>query len=485
MSLIANLAARLKNEETSATSLIAVALERAQKAQKDYNAFITIAQDEAMEQAENVDEATRTGKQETHLLSGIPYAAKDIFCTKGILTSCGSRILSNFIAPYDATAIKKLKDKSSVMIGKTNMDEFAMGSSNEHSFYGEASNPWDKKRVPGGSSGGSAIAVATRAVPYALGTDTGGSVRQPAAFCGVMGIKPTYGRISRYGMIAYGSSLDQAGVFALTAADLAIILNEICGADDKDSTSARVETPDFRTHPQESSSLSPLRIGLVKEFFSRLSHKDMRQSLEEAMECLREQGASVQEVSLPNILHSIPCYYTIALAEASANLARYDGVRYGVRAEKVSSVEELFHLSRSQGFGAEVKKRILLGAYVLTSGYYDAYYLQAQKVRRLIRRDFINAFKQVDVLAGPVTPSPAFCKGEKADPLSMYLQDIYTVPANLAGLPALSMPIGFAQGLPVAMQLIGNYFDEARILSIADCYQKSTDWHNKMPPINE
>lgn len=479
MDTIENLAAKLKQEETSAVELATQAVEKAKRLQKNYNAFITILSDEAIEQAEIADQARKRKGQ--HVLSGIPYAAKDIFCTEGVLTSCGSRILDNFVAPYDATVIRRLKGKHSVLIGKTNMDEFAMGSSNEHSHYGEASNPWDIDRVPGGSSGGSAIAVATRMVPYALGTDTGGSVRQPAAFCGILGFKPTYGRVSRYGMIAYGSSLDQAGVFTLSAADAAIVLNEICGVDAKDSTSADVGVPDFRSYKKMD--LSKMKVGIVKEFFARLEDEAMRQALNQAIDCLKRQGMAIQEISLPNVLHSIPCYYTIALAEASANLARYDGVRYGFRAKEPSSVEELFHQSRSQGFGAEVKKRILLGTYVLTSGYYDAYYLKAQQVRRLIRQDFMDLFKQVDIILGPVTPSVAFRKGEQVDSLAMYLQDIYTVPANLAGLPAMSVPIGFVNSLPVAMQLIGNYFAEEKILALADCYQRLTDWHQRTPPL--
>jgi len=479
MDTIEKLAAKLDQEEASAVELAVQAVEKAKKLQKDYNAFVTIVADDAIEQAKSADQARKEGGQ--HLLNGIPYAAKDIFCTEGVLTTCASKILNNFIAPYDATAIKQLKEKHSVLIGKTNMDEFAMGSSNEHSLYGEASNPWDPSRVPGGSSGGSAIAVATRIVPYALGTDTGGSVRQPAAFCGILGFKPTYGRVSRYGMIAYGSSLDQAGVFAHNVADVAIVLNEICGVDEKDSTSADIEVPDFRSYKEID--LSNIKVGVVKEFFTRLEDKSMHEALDQAIECFNRQGITVQQISLPNVLHSIPCYYTIALAEASANLARYDGVRYGFRAKEVSSVEELFHQSRSQGFGTEVKKRILLGTYVLTSGYYDAYYLKAQQVRRLIRQDFIEAFKQVDVILGPVTPSFAFKKGEQVDSLSMYLQDIYTVPANLAGLPAMSVPIGFVNNLPVAMQLISNYFAEETILALADCYQGVTDWHQRTPPV--
>ncbi len=479
MDTIEKLAARLDQEETSAVELATQAVEKAKKLQQDYNAFVTIVADHAIEQARKADQARREGGQD--LLNGIPYAAKDIFCTEGLLTSCASKILNNFIAPYDATAIKRLKEKHSVLIGKTNMDEFAMGSSNEHSLYGEASNPWDPSRVPGGSSGGSAIAVATRIVPYALGTDTGGSVRQPAAFCGILGLKPTYGRVSRYGMIAYGSSLDQAGVFTHNVADAAIVLNEICGVDERDSTSADVVVPDFRSYKEIE--LGSIKVGVVKEFFTRLEDKSMHEALDQAIEYLNRQGITVQQISLPNVLHSIPCYYTIALAEASANLARYDGVRYGFRAEGVSSVEELFHQSRSQGFGTEVKKRILLGTYVLTSGYYDAYYLKAQQVRRLIRQDFIEAFKQVDVILSPVTPSFAFKKGEQVDSLSMYLQDIYTVPANLAGLPAVSVPIGFVNDLPVAMQLIGNYFAEETVLALADCYQGLTDWHQRTPPV--
>lgn len=479
---IEDLTTKLGNRETSAVALTTTTLKKAAQLQEDYNLFITLAFDEALQQAERIDAAREAAQADLPCLAGIPYAAKDIFCTKDILTSCASKMLANFISPYDATVIEKIQQQGSVLIGKTNLDEFAMGSSTEHSFYGQAINPWDEARVPGGSSGGSAIAVATRLVPYALGTDTGGSVRQPAAFCGVMGLKPTYGRVSRYGMVAYGSSLDQAGIFAHTASDLAIVLNKISGQDPQDSTSSAMDVPDFRAFAHKHADPTQLTIGLVKEFFAEELKAEMRPSLEAAIECLKARGIIIKEISLPTILNSIPCYYTIALAEASANLARYDGVRYGYRDETASSVEELYYLSRSQGFGAEVKKRILLGTYVLTSGYYDAYYRKAQQIRRLIRQDFIDAFQEVDIIAGPVTPTPAFKQGEKADSLSMYLQDIYTVPANLAGLPAMSIPIGFVSNLPVGMQLIGNYFDEARMLAVADWYQQATDWHNKMPP---
>ena len=480
---VEKLASRLRNKEISAAALTEVTLKKARKGQEDYNLFITITEDEAGRQAERIDEM----RQERQLpyLAGIPYAVKDIFCTENILTSCASRILANFVSPYDATAVRKMKEQGSVLIGKTNMDEFAMGSSSEHGFYGRVLNPWNKERVAGGSSGGSAVAVAIGIVPYALGTDTGGSVRQPAAFCGIMGLKPTYGRVSRYGMIAYGSSLDQAGIFARTASDMAAVLSEICGHDAKDSTSAIADVPDFRSFTAKYPDPRQLRLGLVKELFGKELRDEMRPTLSAAVERLKKQGVKVREISLPRIPHSISCYYTIALAEASANLARYDGIRYGYRDKEASSMEEMYYLSRSKGFGAEVKKRILLGAFVLTSGYYDAYYRKAQQVRRLIRQDFINAFKEVDIIAGPITPTPAFKQGEKTDSLSMYLQDIYTVPANLAGLPAMSLPIGFINNLPVGMQLIGNYFDEEKILATAHWYQQATDWHNKMPPHHE
>ncbi len=500
VSSIAEISRSLASGEVSAVELAQDALKKAEKAQQEYNLFIGITADEALEQARDADKNAGAASSSSSpdspppLLSGVPYAVKDVFCTKGVRTSCASLILDNFIAPYDATAVAKIKHNQGVMIGKTNLDEFAMGSSNEHSYYGAVANPWDVSRVPGGSSGGSAVAVAARVVPYALGTDTGGSVRQPASFCGITGFKPTYGRVSRYGMIAYASSLDQAGIFATSAEDVAQVLQVISGADDNDSTCADVAVPNYMESITEASvkglqgggipggkELKDMKIGLPQEFIAKELDERIATTLKKALAVLEEAGAEIVPLSLPNISYAIPCYYTIGLAEASANLARYDGVRYGYRTKDAKNLRDLYVNTRSEGFGDEVKKRILLGTYVLTTGYYDAYYLQAQKIRRMIREDFIQAFKQVDMIAGPVTPSVAFKKGEKKDPVSMYLQDIYTVPANLAGLPAMSLPMGFVDDMPVGMQLLGNYFDEGRMLTTAHAYQSMTDWHTMQP----
>ena len=492
---IAEISRSLASGEVSAVELAQDALKKAEKAQQEYNLFIGITSDEALEQARDADKnagsssapprpaASSSSSPATSPLSGVPYAVKDVFCTKGVRTSCASLILDNFIAPYDATAVANIKHNQGVMIGKTNLDEFAMGSSNEHSYYGAVANPWDVSRVPGGSSGGSAVAVAARVVPYALGTDTGGSVRQPASFCGITGFKPTYGRVSRYGMIAYASSLDQAGIFATSAEDVAQVLQVISGADDNDSTCADVAVPNYMESIAEASvkEIKGMKIGLPQEFIAKELDERIATTLKKALAVLEEAGAEIVPLSLPNISYAIPCYYTIGLAEASANLARYDGVRYGYRTKDAKNLRDLYVNTRSEGFGDEVKKRILLGTYVLTTGYYDAYYLQAQKIRRMIREDFIQAFKQVDMIAGPVTPSVAFKKGEKKDPVSMYLQDIYTVPANLAGLPAMSLPMGFVDDMPVGMQLLGNYFDEGRMLTTAHAYQSMTDWHTMQP----
>ena len=507
VSSIAEISRSLASGEVSAVELAQDALKKAEQAQQEYNLFIGITADEALEQANAADKSagsTVSSSPSTTSplspLSGIPYAVKDVFCTKGVRTSCASLILDNFIAPYDATAVANIKHNQGVMIGKTNLDEFAMGSSNEHSYYGAVANPWDVSRVPGGSSGGSAVAVAARVVPYALGTDTGGSVRQPASFCGITGFKPTYGRVSRYGMIAYASSLDQAGIFATSAEDVAQVLQVISGADDNDSTCADVAVPNYMESINEASvkggsiqggkipggkelqrGIKGMKIGLPQEFIAKELDERIATTLKKALAVLEEAGAEIVPLSLPNISYAIPCYYTIGLAEASANLARYDGVRYGYRTKDAKNLRDLYVNTRSEGFGDEVKKRILLGTYVLTTGYYDAYYLQAQKIRRMIREDFIQAFKQVDMIAGPVTPSVAFKKGEKKDPVSMYLQDIYTVPANLAGLPAMSLPMGFVDDMPVGMQLLGNYFDEGRMLTTAHVYQSMTDWHTMQP----
>jgi aspartyl-tRNA(Asn)/glutamyl-tRNA(Gln) amidotransferase subunit A len=405
---------------------------------------------------------------------------KDIFCTAGVLTTCGSKMLSNFVAPYDATVVSRLQDAGMVMIGKANMDEFAMGSSNETSFYGPVKNPWDTRCVPGGSSGGSAAAVAARLVPLATATDTGGSIRQPASLCGVTGLKPTYGRVSRYGMIAFASSLDQAGTITVSAEDAALALQAMAGFDPRDSTSVDEPVPDYRAALD--APLAGLKIGILTEFFGEGLQPEVEAPVRAALEQFRKLGASVKEVSLPSLPLSVPTYYVVAPAECSSNLARFDGVRFGHRCENPKDLADLYKRSRAEGFGAEVKRRIMTGTYVLSAGYYDAYYLKAQKVRALITEDFRRAFGEVDLLLGPTAPTPAFGLGDKtADPITMYLNDIYTIGANLAGLPALSIPCGFAGMLPVGVQLIGPHFGEARLLAAAHRYQLETDWHLKSP----
>jgi aspartyl-tRNA(Asn)/glutamyl-tRNA(Gln) amidotransferase subunit A len=415
-------------------------------------------------------------------LTGIPVALKDIFCAKDWLTTCGSRMLSNFVAPYDAHVVEKLVTAGAVNLGKTNMDEFAMGSSSETSCFGPVKNPWDLGTVPGGSSGGSAAAVAARLVPVALGTDTGGSIRQPAAFCGISGLKPTYGVVSRFGMIAFASSLDQGGPMGKSAADLALLLNAIAGFDTRDSTSLERESEDYARDLERP--IAGVRVGMPKEYFSGGVATDVARAVEGAVAELIKLGCKIVEVSLPRSRLAVPAYYVLAPAEASSNLARFDGVRYGFRAPEYSDLKDMYMKTRTQGFGAEVKRRILIGAYVLSHGYYDAYYLQAQKVRRLIAQDFANAFEQCDVIVGPTSPTTAFKLGANtADPVQMYLNDIYTIPAPLAGIPGLSIPCGFGAGnLPVGLQMMGNYFQEARLLNIAHQYQRVTDWHARMPP---
>jgi aspartyl-tRNA(Asn)/glutamyl-tRNA(Gln) amidotransferase subunit A len=410
----------------------------------------------------------------------VPYALKDLFCTKGILTSCGSKMLSNFISPYDATVYDKLNQAGAVLLGKVNMDEFAMGSSNENSYYGAVANPWDLSRIPGGSSGGSAAAVAAGLAAYSLGSDTGGSVRQPASYCGISSIKPTYGRISRYGMTAYASSLDQCGPMARSAEDMALILQTVSGFDVRDSTSANVPVPDYSATLNEP--LAGLRIGIPKEFFADGLDADVAKVINEAVEQFKRLGATVKEVSLPNSHLSVAAYYVIAPAEASANLSRFDGVRFGHSCDAPTNLQDLYERSRWEGFGDEVKRRIVIGTYALSSGYYDAYYLKAQKIRRLIKNDFVAAFNDVDVLMGPVTPTTAFKIGEKSDdPIAMYLGDIYTLPISLAGIPAVSIPVGFSDNLPVGLQIIGDYFNEAKLLNVAHQYQQVTDWHRQSP----
>ena len=442
------------------------------------NAFITVTEDQALAQAKTADEAIAQGNKQ--LLTGIPLAHKDIFCTDGVITSCGSRMLENFKAPYNATVIEKFSAQNAVMLGKTNMDEFAMGSSNENSYFGAVKNPWDLNAVPGGSSGGSAAAVAAGMAPAATGTDTGGSIRQPAAFCGITGLKPTYGRVSRYGMIAYASSLDQGGPMARTAEDCAILLQAMAGFDERDSTSMQKDIPDYSA--TLNNDLSGLKIGLPKEYFAEGLNAEVAQCIDAAIEQYKKLGAEIKEVSLPNSKIAIPAYYVVAMAECSSNLSRMDGVRFGHRCDNPKDLEDLYKRSRGEGFGEEVKRRILIGAYTLSAGYYDAFYLKAQKLRRLISQDFTAAFEEVDLIAGPTTPEVAFNIGAKTDdPISMYLQDIYTISANLAGLPGMSIPAGFVEGKPVGLQLIGNYFDESRLLNAAHQFQMNSDWHLQSP----
>ena len=448
------------------------------------NCFISVTGDLALEQARAADAARAEGKATP--LTGVPLAHKDLWCTDGVLTSCGSRILDNFVAPYDATVIERFKAAGAVMLGKTNMDEFAMGSSNENSYFGSVANPWDRKRVPGGSSGGSAAAVAAGLTPAATGTDTGGSIRQPAAFCGVTGIKPTYGRVSRYGMIAYGSSLDQGGPFARNAEDCALLLQTMAGFDPRDSTSSEQPLPDFSAGLGDGlgDGVAGLKIGMPREYFAEgLDHR-IATVIQAAADELQKLGAEAVEISLPNTHLSIPVYYVIAMAECSSNLSRMDGVRFGHRCDNPRDLEDLYKRSRGEGFGDEVKRRILIGTFALSAGYYDAYYLKAQQLRRMIRDDFQRAFDEVDLILGPTTPEVAFELGAKTDdPVSMYLQDIFTISLNLAGLPGMSLPAGFIDGLPVGMQLIGKYFDEARLLGAAHAYQQATDWHLQEPDL--
>jgi aspartyl-tRNA(Asn)/glutamyl-tRNA(Gln) amidotransferase subunit A len=410
----------------------------------------------------------------------VPIAHKDIFCTQGVRTTCGSRMLDNFVSPYDATVVAKLKGAGAIVLGKTNMDEFAMGSSNETSYYGAVRNPWNLQLVPGGSSGGSAAAVAARLVPGATATDTGGSIRQPAALCGITGMKPTYGRVSRYGMVAFASSLDQGGTLTASAADAALMLREMAGFDPNDSTSVDREVPDYVQALEQP--LAGLKIGLLREFFDKGLDAENERRVREALKVYESLGAKLTEASLPNLPLSVPVYYVVAPAECSSNLARYDGVRFGHRCENPRDLNDLYRRSRGEGFGAEVKRRIMTGTYVLSAGYYDAYYLKAQRVRALINADFINAFKEVDVLMGPTTPTPAFAIGAKtSDPITMYLNDIYTIGANLAGLPAISIPCGFVRELPVGLQIVGPHFAEGRVLSAAHAFQGATDWHTRIP----
>ncbi len=475
---IAAHAQSLRRGEYSCVELTRHFLERMERA-ADLNAFITVTAERALQQAQLADQRLANGDHTP--LTGIPMVHKDLFCTRGVLTSCGSKILANFIAPYDATVVGNLDRRGVVMLGKSNMDEFAMGSSNETSYYGAVRNPWNPAMVPGGSSGGSAAAVAARLAVAATGTDTGGSIRQPAALCGLTGIKPSYGRVSRYGMIAFASSLDQGGVLSHSAEDAAIVLQAMSGFDPRDSTSLQEEVPDYPALLD--GSIAGKTIGLPGEFFNSDVDNEVARAVDEALAQLRALGAKTVEVSLPNSALGIPCYYVLAPAEASSNLARFDGIRYGHRAAEYANLSELYENTRAEGFGAEVKRRIMIGTYVLSSGYYDAYYTKAQKLRRMIADDFTTAFEKCDLIAGPTTPETAFALGAKsADPVAMYLNDIFTNAANLAGLPALSIPAGFdAAGLPVGLQLIGRYLDESTLLNVAHRYQLESDWHLKTP----
>ncbi len=442
------------------------------------NCFITITDELALEQAKAADESIARGEIKT--LTGVPIAHKDIYCTDGIKTSCASKMLDNFIAPYDATVIEHFKRDGAVILGKTNMDEFAMGSSNENSYYGSVANPWDLGRVPGGSSGGSASAVAAGLAPAATGTDTGGSIRQPAALCGITGIKPTYGRVSRYGMIAFGSSLDQGGPLAHSAEDCALLLQTMAGFDPRDSTSIDQSVPDYSVDLAQD--IEGIKIGLPREYFAEGLDADIANVIASAVDEFRKLGAEIVDITLPNTKLSIPVYYVVAPAECSSNLSRFDGVRFGYRCDNPTDLEDLYKRSRGEGFGDEVIRRIMIGTYALSAGYYDAYYLKAQQLRRLIKEDYEKAFERVDMILCPTTPEVAFKKGEKTgDPVSMYLQDIYTLSLNLAGLPGMSIPAGFSQGLPVGLQLIGNYFEESRLLNVAHRFQQATDWHLQSP----
>ncbi|RMO89347.1 Glutamyl-tRNA amidotransferase subunit A [Pseudomonas syringae pv. tagetis] len=475
---LAEIARGLAEKKFSSEELTRVLLSRIAQLDPQLNSFISLTEDLAITQAQAADARRAAG--ENGPLLGAPLAHKDLFCTQGIRTSCGSRMLDNFKAPYDAMVVSKLASAGTVTLGKTNMDEFAMGSANESSHYGAVKNPWNLECVPGGSSGGSAAAVAARLLPAATGTDTGGSIRQPAALTNLTGLKPTYGRVSRWGMIAYASSLDQAGPMARTAEDCALLLQGMAGFDPQDSTSIDEPVPDYSA--SLNTSLKGLRIGVPKEYFSAGLDPRIAQLVHESVKELEKLGAIVKQVSLPNLQHAIPAYYVIAPAEASSNLSRFDGVRFGYRCEDPKDLTDLYKRSRAEGFGPEVQRRIMVGAYALSAGYYDAYYLQAQKIRRLIKNDFMSAFAEVDVILGPTTPNPAWKIGAKThDPIAQYLEDFYTITANLAGLPGLSMPAGFVDGLPVGVQLLAPYFQEGRLLNVAHQYQQVTDWHTRAP----
>lgn len=483
MGFIRELHHQLTSKERSAVEIAQEVLERTQTLEPTLHSFLSVTADQALEQAQRVDDQLAAG-EEIGMLAGIPIGIKDNMCTKGIRTTCGSKVLENFVPPYESTVTQKLKDAGAVMVGKTNLDEFAMGSSTENSAYQLTANPWDPERVPGGSSGGSAAAVAANQCAIALGSDTGGSIRQPASFCGVVGMKPTYGLVSRYGLVAYASSLDQIGPFARSVEDAAILLHEIAGHDPKDSTSLNVTIPNYlKALRPDLKRRGQRRIGVIKETFGEGLDPVVEQAVEKAVQHLQELGAEIQVVSCPKFRYGLPTYYIIAPSEASSNLARYDGVKYGYRAEQADSLLDMYQQTRASGFGAEVKRRIMIGTYALSAGYYDAYYLKAQKVRTLIKEDFERALAQVDVLVCPTSPTTAFKAGEKVDdPLSMYLSDLMTIPVNLAGLPAMSIPCGFdQQGLPIGMQLIGNVLQEDLLFEVAYAYEQTTDWHKRRP----
>jgi len=475
---VAQLAKGLRERQFSSVEVTRTYLDRIAALDCHYNSFIGVDAAAALAAAAAADRRLAAGGGTA--LTGVPIAHKDIFCTDGMRTSCGSRMLDNFVPPYDATVIQRFKAAGAVLLGKTNMDEFAMGSSTESSFYGPTRNPWDTDLVPGGSSGGSAAAVAGLLAPAATGTDTGGSIRQPAAFCGITGLKPTYGRVSRLGMVAFASSLDQAGPMAHSAEDCALLLNTMAGHDPWDSTSSTAATADYCTTLDDS--LAGLRIGLPREYFSEGLDGATGKCINDALLELEAQGATLVEVSLPHSALTIPTYYIIAPAEASTNLSRFDGVRYGYRCDNPIDLHDLYTRTRQEGFGDEVKRRILVGTYALSAGYYDAYYKKAQQVRRLIKQDFMDCFERVDIIAGPTTPGPAFALGTKSnDPIAMYLEDVYTLAVNLAGLPGISVPAGFVDHKPVGLQLIGRHFEEARLLNVAHRFQQATDWHLRTP----
>lgn len=475
---LAELSAGLKARRFSSVELTRHFLARIERLNGELNALITVTGEQALAAAARADQQLAAGNAGP--LTGLPIVHKDIFCTDGVLTTCGSRMLSNFVAPYDATVVERLSQAGVITLGKANMDEFAMGSSNETSWYGPVKNPWNLQKVPGGSSGGSAAAVAARIAPAATGTDTGGSIRQPAALTSLTGLKPTYGRVSRYGMIAFASSLDQAGTLTQSAQDSAMLLGAMAGFDPRDSTSVDEPVPDYLATLEQP--LAGLKIGLLKEFFEQGLDEANGKLVRDALKVYEALGARLVEVSLPNLPLSVPTYYVVAPAECSSNLSRFDGVRFGHRCENPQDLLDLYKRSRGEGFGPEVKRRIMTGTYVLSAGYYDAYYLRAQKVRRLITDDFAQAFQSVDVLMGPTSPTPAFDIGAKVDdPITMYLNDIYTIGANLAGLPAMSVPCGLLGGLPVGLQIIGPHFSESRLLNVAHGYQRETQWHRQIP----